>query len=132
MKKTGALAAARLPQARTRGVAAGEIDLRRVLNRQNPPPRTGRERARRQRLDDPFRRDPPVTEKAVRSNLARARAAQPSQHHRSRRDYRFTYLLRPLRQPHIAKTPTTHLQILSAAPMSRQRIISRKKKESLV
>src|SRR5208282_3519389 len=35
-------------------VATGKVDLRRILNRQHPPPSALRRRPRRQGLDDPF------------------------------------------------------------------------------
>jgi uncharacterized protein YbgA (DUF1722 family) len=73
-------------QPSTRVIATAEIDLGRILNRNNPPPLTALSRPYAQRLDDLTRRHRTRRHKAVRSHLTGSIAADLAKHQRAGSD----------------------------------------------
>ena len=101
MKKPGASPSPAGPKLR-RFFSAGEIDLARVLNRQDPASDTLRRRPAGQRLHDPFHRNVGRRQKAMNRHLARARLTDLPQHQRSRRRHPLNQPICSLRDPDIS------------------------------
>ncbi len=84
-------------------VTAGEIDLARVLDRQNTPSHALSRSPSRQRLDDPIDRDVVRGQKSVNGLLAGSRLPQLPQDQRACCRHPFDQPVSPLRNSNIAK-----------------------------
>jgi hypothetical protein len=84
-------------------VATGEVDLARILDRQNTPTCALRGSSGSQRLHYPIDRDVVRRQKPVNGLLACARLAQLAQNQRARRRHTFDQPISPFRNPNIAE-----------------------------
>jgi hypothetical protein len=107
-EKAQSIAVTARAKARSATIAAGKVDLRRVLDGNNTTPRATLSGTLGKSRNDLIDTDPSIIQEPMRRQLPRTILPKPSQNNATRRNNPIHHPIEPMIKPHIAKN--THLK----------------------